>query len=58
MNHWLLVCFHIPSFLFSVAKVLAGLRKQLINNSVFPIWASAAGFDNIDNNNNDNNNNK
>ena len=31
---------------FSVAQVLVGLRKQLMNNDVLPTRACAAGFDN------------
>ena len=31
---------------FSVAQVLVGLRKQFINNFVFPTWAYAIGFNN------------
>ena len=30
------------------------LRKQFINNYVFPSWACAAGFNNNNNNNNNN----
>ena len=46
-------CFPELCFLqFSVAQVLVGLRKQFINNFVFPTWASAAGFNNNNNNNN------
>ena len=37
-------CFHEFVFLFSVVQVLVGLRKQFINNFVFPTWACAAGF--------------
>ena len=35
-----------PKFVFqlSVEQVLVGLRKQFINNFVFPTWACAAGF--------------
>ena len=48
VNHWY---FPELSFLqFSVAQELVGLRKQFINNFVFPTWACAAGFNN---NNND-----
>ena len=36
---------------FAVAQELVGLRKEFINNFVFPTWACAAGF-NDDNNNN------
>ena len=45
-------CF--PEFVsqFSVAQVLMGLRKQFINNFVFPTYACAAGFNNNNNNNN------
>ena len=54
-------CFPELCFLeFSVAQVLVGLRKQFINNFVFPTWACAAGFNNnndYNNNNNNNNNN-
>ena len=32
--------------MFSVLQVLVGLRKQSINNFVFPTLACAAGFDN------------
>ena len=35
-------CFH----QFSVAQVLAGLRKQFTNNFVFSTWARDAGFNN------------
>ena len=28
------------------AQVLGGLRRELINNLIFPTWASAAGFNN------------
>ena len=35
----------------SVAHVLVGLRKQFIDNFVFPTWAGAAGFNNNNNNN-------
>ena len=45
-------CFPEFVFQFSVAQVLVGLRKQLINNFVFPTWACAAGFNNNNNNNN------
>ena len=31
---------------FFVAQVLVGLRKQLLNNFVFPTWACAADFNN------------
>ena len=31
---------------FFVAQVLVGLRKQLLNNFIFPTWACAAGFNN------------
>ena len=41
-------------FSFSVAQVLVGLRKQFINNFVFPTWAGPAGFNNNNNNNNNN----
>ena len=37
-------------FSFSVAQVLVGLRKQLVNNLFFPDYACAAGFNNNDNN--------
>ena len=39
----------IPEFAyqFSVTQVLVGLRKQFVNNFVFPTWACAAGFNNI-----------
>ena len=36
---------------FSAAQVLVGLRKQFMNNFVFPTLACAAGFNNNDNNN-------
>ena len=40
-------CFPELFFLqFSVAQVLVGLRKQFINNFVFPAWDCAAGFNN------------
>ena len=40
-------CFSELRFLkFSVAQLLVGLRKQFINNFVFPTWALAAGFNN------------
>ena len=40
-------CFPELCFLrFSVARVLVGLRKQLINNFVFSTWEYAAGFNN------------
>ena len=43
-------CFPDLCFLqFSVAQVLVGLRKQFINNFVFPPWAGAAGFNNNNN---------
>ena len=49
-------CFYELCFLqFSLAQVLVGLRKQLINNFVFSTWACAAGFNNNNNNNNNNN---
>ena len=38
-----------------MTQVLAGLRKQFVNNFVFPIWASAAGLNNKNNNNRNNN---
>ena len=41
-------------FQFSLAQVLVGLRKQFINNFVFPTSACAAGFNNNNNNNNNN----
>ena len=40
---------------FSVAQVHVGLRKQFINNFVFPTWAYAAGFNNNNNECGDNN---
>ena len=40
-------CF--PEFVFSVAQALLGLRKQFIQNIVFPSWACAAGFNNNNN---------
>ena len=47
-------CFPESCFLlFSVAQVLVGLRKQFINNFVFPTWACAACFNNNNNNNNE-----
>ena len=46
-------CFSEFVFQFSVTLALVGLRKQFINDFVFPTWACAAGFNN--NNNNDNN---
>ena len=45
-------CFLEFVFQFYVAQVLVGLRKQFINNIVFPTWACAAGFNNNNNNNN------
>ena len=39
-------CFPELCFQFSVAQVLVGLRKQFINNFVFPTWACAASFNN------------
>ena len=46
-------CFPELCFLqFSVAQVLMGLRKQFMNNFVFPTWACAAGFNNNNNNTN------
>ena len=39
-------CFPEFVFLFSVVQVLVGLRKQFINNFVFPTRACAAGFNN------------
>ena len=33
-------------FSFSVAQVLEGLRKQFINNFVYPNWACVDGFNN------------
>ena len=41
----------------SVAWVLVGLRRQYINNFVFPTCACADGFNNNNKNNNNNNNN-
>ena len=35
---------------FYVAQVHVGLRKQFINNFVFPTFACAAGFNNNNNN--------
>ena len=32
-----------------MAQMLAGLRKQFINNFVYPTWACAAGFNNNNN---------
>ena len=44
-------CFPEFVFQFSVAQVLVGfhLRKQFINNFVFPTWDCVAGFNNNDN---------
>ena len=43
-------CFPELCFLqFFVAQVLMGLRKQFLNNFVFPTWAYAAGFNNNNN---------
>ena len=39
-------CFPEFVFQFSVVQVFVGLRKQFINNFVFPTWACAAGFNN------------
>ena len=40
-------CFPELCFLqFSMAQVLVGLRKQFMNNFVFPTWACAAGLNN------------
>ena len=40
-------CFPVLWFLqFSVAQVLVGLRKEFIDNLVFPTWAYAVGFNN------------
>ena len=48
-------CFPELCFLqLSVAQVVVGLRKQFINNFIFPTWARAAGFNNNNNNNNNN----
>ena len=41
-------CFPEFVFQFSVVQVLVRLRKQFINNFVFPTWACAAGFNNND----------
>ena len=41
-------CF--PELCFPVVPVFARLRKQFINNFVFPTWACAAGFYNNNNN--------
>ena len=38
--------------MFVFAQVLVGLRKQFINNSVFPTWSCGAGFRDDNNNNN------
>ena len=46
VNRWLLPW---AVFSFSVAQVLVRLRKQFINNFVFPTWACAAGFNNNNN---------
>ena len=42
-------CFPEFVFLFSVVQVRVGLRKQFMNDYVFPTWACAAGFDNFNN---------
>ena len=43
-------CFPELCFLqFSMAQELMRLRKQFINKFVFPAWACAAGFNNINN---------
>ena len=45
-------CFRESCFLqFSVAQVLVWLRKQFMNNFVFPARVCAAGFNNNNNNN-------
>ena len=44
-------CFPEYVFLFSVVHVFVGLRKQFINNFVFPTWAYGAGFNDNNNNN-------
>ena len=49
VNRWLLPQLYFLQF--SVAQVLVGLRKKLINNFVFPTWACAAGFNNNNSNN-------
>ena len=49
-------CFPEFVFLFSVVQVLVGLRRQFMNNFVFPTWACADGFNNNNKNNNNNNN--
>ena len=46
VNRWLLPC---VVFSFSLAQVLVWLRKQFINNFVFPICACAAGLNNTNN---------
>ena len=50
VNRWLLSRVLFSSF--SVVHVLVGLRKQFMNNFVFPTWACTAGFNNNNNNNN------
>ena len=44
-------CF--PEFVLQLleAQVLVGLRKQFMNNFVFPTWACAADFTTTTNNN-------
>ena len=43
-------CFPELCFLqFALTQVLVGLRKQLMNNFVFPTWACDAGFNNNNN---------
>ena len=50
-------CFPELCFLqFSVAHVLVGLRKQFINNFLFPTWTCAVGFNNNNKKNNNDNN--
>ena len=48
------ICQSFPEFVFqfSVEQVLLGLRKQLMNNFVFPTRACAVGFNKNNNNNN------
>ena len=41
-------CFPEFVFQFSVVQVLVELRKQFMNNFVFPTWSCAAGFNNND----------
>ena len=48
VNRWLLPW---VVFSFHVSQVLVWLRKQFINNLIFPSWAYAAGCNNNNNNN-------